>query len=89
MKKANILFGKADLAAIVLTSVPMRCQNQYNLIHLTVPESTRALLLDLEAIEWVMVKKQNEKLKAKGKATSAHPETKSNPRRKMSGGLTG
>ncbi len=32
-KKGNIPFGKADLAAIVLLSVPMLWQNQYNLNH--------------------------------------------------------
>ncbi len=50
-KKGNIPFGKADLAAIVLSSVPMAWQNQYNLNHSTVPESTHMLLPDLEAIE--------------------------------------
>jgi hypothetical protein len=50
-KKGNIPFGEADLAVIVLPSVPMSWQNQYNLYHLTVPKSTRTLLLDLEAIE--------------------------------------
>jgi hypothetical protein len=50
-KKGNIPFGEADLAAIVLLSVPMLWQNQYNLNHSTVPESTRMLLPDLEAIE--------------------------------------
>jgi hypothetical protein len=37
-KKGNIPFGKADLAAIVLSSVPMLWQNQYNLNHSTVPQ---------------------------------------------------
>ncbi len=50
-KKGNIPFGKADLAAIVLLSVPMSWQNQYNLNHSTVPKSTCTLLPDLEAIE--------------------------------------
>jgi hypothetical protein len=36
-KKGNIPFGKADLAAIVLVSVTMLWQNQYNLNHSTVP----------------------------------------------------
>ncbi len=49
--KGNILFGEADLAAIVLLSVPMSWQNQYNLNHSMVPESTRTLLPDLEAIK--------------------------------------
>jgi hypothetical protein len=44
------------------------------------------LLPNLEAIEWVIVEKQNKKLKAKGKATPAHPDAKSNPKRKASGG---
>ncbi len=70
-KKGNIPFGKDDLAAIVLVSVPVMWQNQYNLTHLTVPELMCALLPNLEAIERVMVEKQNEKLKAKGKAISA------------------
>jgi hypothetical protein len=56
-KKGNIPFGEADLAAIVLASVPMMWQNQYNLNHSTVPESTHTLLLDLEAIKQVMVEK--------------------------------
>jgi hypothetical protein len=33
-----------------------------------------------------MVKKQNKKLKAKDKATPAHPDAKSSPKRKASGG---
>ncbi len=57
MKKGNIPFGKADLAAIVLSSVPMLWQNQYNLSHSTVPKSTCTLLPDLEAIKQVMVEK--------------------------------
>jgi hypothetical protein len=46
------------------------------------------LLLDLEAIEWVMAEKQNEKLKAKGKATAGRPDAKNCPKRKASGGLS-
>ncbi len=88
-KKGNILFGEADLAAIVLASAPMSWQNQYNLNHSTVPESTRTLLLDLEAIERVMVEKQSKKLKAKGKGGTAPSKAKGNPKRKASGGPTG
>jgi hypothetical protein len=46
-KKGNISFGKADLVGIVLASVLMSWQNQYNLNHSTVPKSTRTLLPDL------------------------------------------
>jgi hypothetical protein len=71
MKKGNIPFGKADLAAIVLASVPMSWQNQYNLNRSTAFKSTHTLLPDLEAIERVMVEKHNKKLNAKGKAGTA------------------
>jgi hypothetical protein len=81
--------SKADLAVIVLVSVPMSWQNQYNLNHSTVPESTRTLLPDLKAIEQVMVEKHSQKLKAKGKSSTAQSEAKSNLKRKASGGLTG
>jgi hypothetical protein len=88
-KKGSIPFGKADLAAIMLASVPMTWQNQCNLTHLTVLESMRVLPLDLEVIKQVMVEKQNEKLKVKDKAATARPEAKGNPKRKASGGRTG
>ncbi len=89
MKKGNIPFGEADLATIVLLSVLMSWQNQYNLNRSTVPKSTRTLLLDLEAIKQVMVEKKGSNLKAKGKGGTAPSKTKGNPKRKASGGLTG
>jgi hypothetical protein len=88
IKKGNIPFGEADLAAIVLSSVPMSWQNQYNLNHSMVPESTCTLLPDLEAIKRVMVEKKGANLKAKGKGSTAPPKPKGNPR-KASGGPTG
>ncbi len=88
-KKENIPFGEADLAVIVLSSVPMSWQNQYNLNYSMVLESTCMFLPDLEAIKRVMIEKQNEKLKEKGKASTARSEAKSNPKRKASGGPTG
>jgi hypothetical protein len=88
-KKGNVPFGKDDLATIMLASVMMTWQNQYNLTHTMIPESTRVLLPNLEAIEKVMVEKQQEKLKAKGKAAIARPEAKVNPKQKVSGGPTG
>ncbi len=56
---------------------------------LTVPKSTSMLLPDLEAIEQVMVEKQSEKLKAKGKGGTALSKAKGNTKHKTSGGLTG
>jgi hypothetical protein len=88
-KKGNIPFGEADLAAKVLSSVPMLWQNQYNLNHSTVPESTHTLLPDLEAIERVMVETKGANLEAKGKGSTAPSEAKGNPKRKASGGPTG
>jgi hypothetical protein len=88
-KKGNIPFGKVDLAAIVLLSVLMSWQNQYNLNHSMVSESTRTLLPDLEAIEQVMVEKKGANLKAKGKGSTAPSKAKGNPKRKASRGLTG
>ncbi len=88
-RKGNIPFGEADLAAIVLLSVPMLWRNQYNLNHSTVPESTCTLLPDLEAIERVMVEKKGANLKAKGKGSTAPSEAKGNPKHKASGGPTG
>jgi hypothetical protein len=87
-KKGNISFGEADLAAIVLLSVPMPWQNQYNLNHSMVPESTRALLPDLEAIKQVMAEKKGANLKVKGKDSTAPSKAKGNPKRKASGGPT-
>jgi hypothetical protein len=89
IKKGNILFDKAHLATIVLVSVPMLWQNQYSLKLSTVPESTCTLHPNLEAIEHVMVEKQNEKLKAKDKASTTWSKAKSNPKRNVFGGLTG
>jgi hypothetical protein len=87
-KKGNIPFGKADLAAIMLPSVPMSWQNKYNLNHSKVPESTCTLLPDLEAIKQVMVEKKGVNLKAKGKGSTAPSEPKGEPKRKASGGPT-
>jgi hypothetical protein len=87
-KKGNVPCGKADLAATVLASVRTTWQNQYNLTYTTVPKSTCALLPDLETFEQVMVEKQQDKLKAKGKAATTRPEAKSNPKQQASRGLT-
>jgi hypothetical protein len=38
-KKGNIPFVEADLASIILASVPITWQNQYSLTHSTVPEA--------------------------------------------------
>ncbi len=88
-KKGNIPFGKADLAAIVLLSVLMLWQNQYNLNHSTFSESKHTLVPDLEAIKQVMVEKKGANLKAKEKGITAPSKAKGNPKCKASGGPTG
>jgi hypothetical protein len=54
-----------------------------------VPESTRTLLPNLEAIKRVMVDKKGANLKEKGKGGTAPSEPKGNPKCKASGGPTG
>jgi hypothetical protein len=49
-KKMNVPFDKADLAEIVLNSVPSSWVNQYTMTHSTLPKNPRALLNNLEAI---------------------------------------
>jgi hypothetical protein len=65
-KKGNVPFNEADLARIILNSVPVSWMNQYNMTHSTLPKSPRALLQDLEAIILVM-----DEIKAKTKEASA------------------
>jgi hypothetical protein len=70
-KKMNVPFNGADLAGIVLNSVPSSWVNQYNMMHSTLPKNPRALLNDLEAIDRVMDEKNSAPLKAKAKEASA------------------
>jgi hypothetical protein len=69
-KKGIVPFDEADLAGIVLNSVPVSWLNQYNMTHQTLPSGTRALLQDLESIEQVMDEKHEAGLKAKAKESS-------------------
>jgi hypothetical protein len=86
-KKRNVPFDGADLARIVLKLVLVTCVNQYNITHLTLPKSPRALLPDLEAIKCAMNKKHQASLKAKAKeASSAFASAKgSSKKRSVSG----
>ena len=61
--------------SIMLAALPLMWQNQYNLMHSTVPKSPRALLVDLENIEHIMLERYSEKQQLKDKAgTTACPE---------------
>jgi hypothetical protein len=88
-KKGNVPFDGADLAGIVLNSVPLFWINQYNMMHLTLPKSTRALLQDLEAIKHVMDKRHEAGLKAKGKEASASAITKETSKKRSASGNPG
>jgi hypothetical protein len=66
-KKGNVPFNEADLARIILNSVPVSWLNQYNMTHQMLPSRTSALLQDLEPIKWVMDEKHEAGLKAKAK----------------------
>ena len=71
----NIPFTEATHASIILSHLPLAWRNQHDLTHKTVPESPRAMLLDLENIEKMQVEKYNEKVKAsKAKAATASAE---------------
>jgi len=85
-KKGNVPFDEADLAIIILESLPHVWLNHCNLIHTMLPKSPRQLLPDLEAIERVMNEKHNEKVKAKAKNTAASVNTKANPKKRASTG---
>ncbi len=70
-KKMDVPFNEADLAGIVLNSVPSSWVNQYNMMHSMLPKNPRALLNSLEAIKQVMDEKHSASLKAKAKEATA------------------
>jgi len=80
-KKGNVPFDEANLASIILKSLPHTWLNQYNLNHTTLPKSPRQLLPDLEAIERVMNEKHDKKVKAKAKDTAASANAKKDPKK--------
>ena len=83
----NVPFTEATHASIILSHLPVAWRNQYDLTHKTIPESPRAMLLDLENIEKMQVKKYNEKAKAsKVKAAAATAELRVPMKRANAGG---
>ncbi len=83
----NVPFTEATHASIILSHLPVAWRNLYNLTHKTVPESPRAMLVDLENIEKMQVEKCNEKTKAsKAKAASASAELRGPKKRANAGG---
>jgi hypothetical protein len=88
-KKGNLPFNEADLAGIVLNSMPVSWLNQYNMTHQTLPSRTRTLLQDLELIEHVMDEKHKAGLKAKAKEASASPIAKGSSKKRFASGNPG
>jgi hypothetical protein len=89
-KKMNLPFNEADLAGIVLNSVPSSWVNQYNMMHSTLPKNPRALLNNLEAIKQIMDEKHSTSLKAKAKeASPASAAAKGSSRKHFASGSSG
>jgi hypothetical protein len=83
----NVLFTEATHASIILSHLPVAWRNQYNLTHSTVPESQRAMLMDLKNIEKLFVEKYNEKARAnKAKAATASKTAERMPKKRVHGG---
>ncbi len=84
--KGNVPFDEADLAGIVLNSVPVSWMNQYNMTHITLPDRTRTLLQDLESIKHVMEEKHEAGQKAKAKEVAASAIVKGSSKKRSASG---
>jgi len=60
----NVPFNETMLASIILSHIPVEWRTQYALTHALVPESPRAILVDLENIEKLFAEKANEAARA-------------------------
>jgi hypothetical protein len=88
----NVPFNESTLASIILSHLPVAWRNQYNLTHTIVPESPRAILLDLENLEKVFAERSNEaaranKAKVAAAAKSAGDHVPRKGKRAHGGGL--
>jgi hypothetical protein len=87
MEMGNVPFTKATHASIILNHLPVAWRNQYHLTHSTVPESLRAMLMDLKNIEKLFVKKHNKKARANNaKAATASKMAERVPKKHAYGG---
>jgi len=78
----NVLFNETTLASIVLSHLPVAWRTQYALTHELVPESPRAIQVDLENIEKLFIKKANEAARAnKAKVAAATKADERVPRK--------
>jgi len=60
----NVPFNETMLASIILNHLPVVWRTRYALTHTLVPESLRAILVDLENIEKLFTQKANEAARA-------------------------
>ncbi len=88
-KKGNVPFDEADLARIVLNSVPVSWMNQYNMTYMTLPDGTRTLLQDLELIECLMDEKHEAGQKVKAKEAAASAIAKGSSKKHSASGSSG
>ncbi len=88
-KKGNVPFNEADLAGIVLNSVPVSWMNQYNMMHSTLPDTTRTLLQDLESIQCIMEDRHEAGQKAKAKEVAASAIAKGSSKKRSTPGNSG
>jgi hypothetical protein len=83
----NVPFTKATQASIILSHLPVAWRKQYDLTHSMVPESPRAMLMDLKNIEKLFIEKYNEKARVnKAKAATASKTAERMPKKHMHGG---
>jgi len=79
----NVPFNKTTLASIKLSHLPVAWRTQYALTHTLVPESPRAILVDLENIEKLFAEKANEAARAnKAKVAAATKAGEQVPRKR-------
>jgi hypothetical protein len=71
MELGNVPFNETTLASIILNHLPVAWRTQYALTDALVPESPRAILVDLKNIEKLFAEKANEAARAnKAKVTA-------------------
>ena len=70
--------------SFILLHLPLAWRNQYDLMHKTVPESPRAMLLDFENIEKLFANRYNENARAnKAKAATASKTAERMPKKRV------
>jgi len=70
----NVPFNEMTLASIILNHLPVAWRTQYALTHTLVPESPRAILVDLENIKKLFAEKANEAAQANKAKVAATAE---------------